>query len=177
LIGTEAAESRGGQISIKHLTTSTQHFFATCRLPRLHKFRRCYRNRHTLVREYITAIFIAVRGTSLSKWIDVYKKLFCIYALVDSCVAHLQQAMLMNFLSTLHSLSQSTYRVEMKYRCICMASQGTYTATLYVMVVTRVIGGWCALCKHPPPPHQPGLIFPLLWEIHQKSAIATLCVL
>ncbi len=38
---------RAGQISTKHLKTSVQHFFATCRLPRLHKFRRCYRNRHT----------------------------------------------------------------------------------------------------------------------------------
>jgi hypothetical protein len=69
----------------------------------------------------------------------------------NSCVARLLHIILMNMLSTLHSLSQRTYRVEMKYRCICMASQGTYTATLYVMVVTRVIGGGCALCKHPPP--------------------------
>jgi hypothetical protein len=38
---------RAGQISTEHLKTSIQYFFATCRLPRLHKFRRCYRNRHT----------------------------------------------------------------------------------------------------------------------------------
>jgi hypothetical protein len=39
--------SRAGQISTEHLKTSIQHVFVTCRLPRLHKFRRCYRNRHT----------------------------------------------------------------------------------------------------------------------------------
>jgi hypothetical protein len=39
--------TRAGQISTEHLKTYIQHFFETCRLPRLHKFRRCYRNRHT----------------------------------------------------------------------------------------------------------------------------------
>ncbi len=38
---------RAGQISTKHLKTSIQHIFSTCRLPLLHKFRRCFQNRHT----------------------------------------------------------------------------------------------------------------------------------
>ncbi len=50
-------------------------------------------------------------------------------------------------------------------------SAGTYTATLYMMV-NRVKGGGRA-----PHPHQPRLIFPSWWDVRQKSAIATLCVL
>ena len=43
----QGLQYRAGQISTEHLKTSTQHFFATYWIPRLHKFRRCYRNRHT----------------------------------------------------------------------------------------------------------------------------------
>ncbi len=41
--------SSGGQISTKHLKTSTRPFFATCRLPQNPEFWRCYRPRHTFL--------------------------------------------------------------------------------------------------------------------------------
>ncbi len=58
---------------------------------------------------------------------------------------------------------------------------GAYTATLYVVIEWKGVGvhpslserGWACT----PHPHQPGLIFPSWWNIRQKSAIATLCVL
>ncbi len=56
-------------------------------------------------------------------------------------------------------------------------SAGAYTATLYVVIDIFVRGdryskrGWA--CTPPPP----GLIFPSLWNVRQKAAVATLCVL
>jgi hypothetical protein len=43
----QGLQYRAGQISTEHLKTSIQNIFATCRLPLLHKFRRCFLNRHT----------------------------------------------------------------------------------------------------------------------------------
>ncbi len=51
-------------------------------------------------------------------------------------------------------------------------SAGTYTTPLNVMVDKVKDGG-----RSPPPPHQAGLIFPSSWNVHQKVAIAALCVL
>ncbi len=45
-----------------------------------------------------------------------------------------------------------------------------YTATLYVMVnIVKGVG----VHLHP---GQPGLIFPSLWDVRQKAAVANLCV-
>jgi hypothetical protein len=51
-------------------------------------------------------------------------------------------------------------------------SAGAYTATLLVMVSVMKGGG-----RAPPHSHQPGLILPSCWNVRQKAAVATLCVL
>ncbi len=75
---------------------------------------------------------------------------------------------------------QSAYHIaRIEYRtlekkqgeCICHLSW-RYPATLYLMVYI-VKRGWACT----PYPHQPGLIFPSWWNLRQKSAVATLCVL
>ncbi len=58
-----------------------------------------------------------------------------------------------------------------RWECICL-SAGVYTATLYVMVNIMKGGG-----RAPPTPHKPRLIFPSCWNVRQKAAVATLCVL
>ncbi len=64
--------------------------------------------------------------------------------------------------------------VKMKYvasECFWLLSWSVpYTATLYVMAnLVKGVG------VHPSP-SQPGLIFPSWWNVHQKAAVATLCV-
>ncbi len=66
------------------------------------------------------------------------------------------------------SLPQGTYRIEKKIEGgICPLSRSVHC---------NFDGNRLKVCGRAPS-HQPGLIFPSWWDVRQKSAIATLCVL
>jgi hypothetical protein len=78
--------------------------------------------------------------------------------------------------SLVQPILQSTYKGRAEIERVYLPSQLEHTpqntTTLYVMVdIVKRVG------VHPLPyPHQAGLIFPSLWNLHQKVTIATLCV-